>query len=185
MVQALAARVYAAGAADASVLSAAIAIVAHTGDERRYGDFLARFRAARTPQEEQRYLLGLAGFRPAELVERTLGLSLDGTVRTQDAPLLLRALLMGTHSRARAWQFFQANWERMAAKFPGPGIRRLCEGVLGLVTPAWEQEVRAFFRDRNINLGGKTLEQFLEQLHIAVVLRQREGAALRDYLRRQ
>jgi puromycin-sensitive aminopeptidase len=184
MVQALAARVYAAGAADAGVLSAAIAVVAHTGDEGRYADFLARFRAARTPQEEQRYLLGLAGFRPAPLVERTLDLSLDGTVRTQDAPLLLRALLMGTHSRARAWEFFQANWERMAAKFPGPGIRRLCEGVLGLVTPAWEEEVRAFFRDRNINLGGKTLEQFLEQLHVAVVLRQREGAALKEYLAR-
>jgi puromycin-sensitive aminopeptidase len=72
----------------------------------------------------------------------------------------------------------------MSKAFPGPGIRRLCEGVLGLVTPEWEREVNAFFRDRKINLGGKTLEQFLEQLHVLVRLRQREGAALHEYLRR-
>ncbi len=185
LTQMLAARVYTAGGGDASVLAAAIAIVAHTGDAARYDEFLARFRAARTPQEEQRYLLSLASFRPEALVERTLGLTLDGTVRTQDGPFLLRALLMGVHSRAQAWTFFRAKWEQMASLFPGPGIRRLCEGVLGLTSAEWEQQVQMFFRARNINLGGKTLEQFLEQLHIAVVLRQREGEGLRGYLRRE
>ena len=62
-------------------------------------------------------------------------------------------------------------------------MRRLCEGVQALATPGWEQEVRAFFAERKVSLGGKTLEQYLEQLHIAVRLREREGAALRDYLR--
>jgi puromycin-sensitive aminopeptidase len=181
-VQATAERLGTEGAGDASVQAAAVAILAHTGSTDRYEEFLGRFRAATTPQEEQRYLLALASFRPEPLVERTLQLVLDG-VRTQDAPFLLRALLMGTHSRARAWAFFRNNWERMSQTFPGPGIRRLCEGVLGLTTPQWEREVNAFFRDRNINLGGKTLEQFLEQLHVLVRLRQREGQALRDYLR--
>jgi puromycin-sensitive aminopeptidase len=185
MTQMLAARVYTAGEGDASVLAAAISIVAHTGDATRYDEFLRRFRAARTPQEEQRYLLALANFRRESLVERTLGMTVDGTVRTQDAPFLIRALLLGVHSRARAWAFFQEKWEQMAHAFPGPGIRRLCEGVLGLTSPEWEQQVQAFFHERNINLGGKTLEQFLEQLHIAVVLRRREGEALRGYLRRE
>jgi puromycin-sensitive aminopeptidase len=166
------------------VQAAAVAVLAHCGGAARYEEFLGHFRAAATPQEEQRYLLALALFRPEALVERTLQLTLDGGVRTQDAPFLLRSLLMGTHSRARAWAFFRANWERISQTFPGPGIRRLCEGILGLVSPEWEREVNAFFRDRNINLGGKTLEQFLEQLHVFVRLRQREGPALRDYLRR-
>jgi puromycin-sensitive aminopeptidase len=185
MTQMLAARVFTAGEGDASVLSAAISIVAHTGDAARYDDFLRRFRAARTPQEEQRYLLALANFRPEALVERTLAMTVDGTVRTQDAPFLMRALLLGVHSRSRAWAFFQEKWEQMARAYPGPGIRRLCEGVLGLTSPEHEQQVQAFFRERHINLGGKTLEQFLEQLHIAVVLRRREGEALRACLRRE
>jgi puromycin-sensitive aminopeptidase len=181
-VQATAARDFAANGHDAGVQAAVVAILAHTGDAARYDDFLARFRAAATPQEEQRYLLALAAFRPEALVERTLHLALEG-VRAQDAPFLLRALLLGTHSRARAWAFFQANWERMSQAFPGPGIRRLCEGVLGLVSPEWEREVSTFFRDRKISLGGKTLEQFLEQLHVLVRLKQRAGS-LHDDLRR-
>jgi puromycin-sensitive aminopeptidase len=185
MTQALAARVCTAGAADAGVLAAAISIVAHTGDSARFEDFLKRFRGARTPQDEQRYLLALANFRPEALVQRTLDLSLDGTVRTQDSPFLLRALLLGVHSREQAWVFFQQRWEQMARTFPGPGIRRLCEGVLGLTSAEQEQQVQAFFKERSINLGGKTLEQFLEQLHIAVVLRLRDGAVLSAWLRRE
>ncbi|MBX9659003.1 MAG: hypothetical protein K2X00_10585 [Nitrospiraceae bacterium] len=47
----------------------------------------------------------------------------------------------------------------------------------GIVTPATaelEQVVREFFHSRKIDLGGKTLEQYLEQLRIAVTLRNRE-----------
>src|SRR5262249_22613948 len=49
------------GAVPASVLAAAVAILAHAGDDARYAEFLSRFRSARTPQEEQRYLYALAG----------------------------------------------------------------------------------------------------------------------------
>jgi puromycin-sensitive aminopeptidase len=187
-VQARAAEVFAAaadrpGAVDAGVLAAVIHILAHTGDSARYDDFVRRFREAKTPQEEQRYLQALGGFRPAPLVARTLVRCLDGEVRTQDAPLLLRNMLYGVDSRALTWQFVQANWERMSKAYPTTGVRRMLEGVIGLATPEWEREVRAFVQARQVNLGGKTLEQYLEQLGIAVRLGQREGAALRGYLR--
>ncbi|MBI4629390.1 MAG: hypothetical protein HY729_11805, partial [Candidatus Rokubacteria bacterium] len=42
----------------------------------------------------------------------------------------------------------------------------------------------AFFTERKIDFGGKTREQYLEQLHAAVSLREREGAALAKYLAR-
>ena len=138
-----------------------------------------------TPQEEQRYLQSLASFRPAALVARTLAKALDGSVRAQDAPLLLRTLLLSTHGREQAWAFFQQHWDEMAQRFPGQGIRRLCEGLCGLTSERWEQEVQAFVRDRQIELGGKTLEQFLEQLHVVVALRRREGKALHEYLARR
>ncbi|MFO0881658.1 MAG: M1 family metallopeptidase [Gemmataceae bacterium] len=183
-VQQEAALILAGGQADVSVQAAAVVILAHGGDVSRYEEFLGRFRAARTPQEEQRFLLALAAFRPSSLIERTLQLSLDGTVRVQDAPLLLRTLLLGVHSREKAWTFFQTHWDEMARRFPGPGIRRLCEGWLGLTTEPWEQQVRKFVQERKIVLGGRTLEQFLEQLQVSVELRRREGKALHDYLRR-
>src|SRR5207253_10853452 len=46
-------------AADPDLTAAAVAILAHAGDRSRYDEFLGRFRAATTPQDEQRYLHAL------------------------------------------------------------------------------------------------------------------------------
>jgi puromycin-sensitive aminopeptidase len=167
---------------DANVAAALIPVLAHAGDAMRYDDFVKRFRAAATPQEEQRYLFSLAAFRPAALVERTLTSTLDGSVRTQDAPFLLRSLLMSVHGRDKAWEYVHANWEAMERGFPTNGVRRLFEGVLGLTTPERETEVHAFVAAKKVDLGGRTLAQYLEQLHALVTLRQREGENLHRYL---
>ena len=58
----------------------------------------------------------------------------------------------------------------------------MLEGVIGLATPELERDVHEFFTSRKIDLGGKTLEQYLEQLHIAVTFREMAGAALSKYL---
>jgi puromycin-sensitive aminopeptidase len=168
--------------ADANIEAAIIPIVAYVGDTARYEDFFDRFRTAASPQIEQRFLYALAAFRQTPLIERTLAGTLDGTFRTQDAPLLLRSMLMGVHSRDAAWAFVQTNWDKMSKAYPPNGLRRLCEGVLGLSTPEQEREVRRFFDERKIELGGKTLAQYLEQLRILVSLRDREAAGLRANL---
>ena len=177
-----AAQLFAEGRGSPSSQPAIVAFLAHHGDEKRYDDFLARFRDAKTPQLEQRYLVALAGFRRPELVARTLDLCLSEAVRAQDTPLLMGALLRGTHSRAQAWAFFRARWDELARRSPGPGLRRLCEGVMGLVRESWEEEVRAFFASRTDLPGGKVVEQILEQLEIAVTLRKRSRLAMREYL---
>ena len=169
---------------DPNVLPAVIAILAHAGDAVRYDEFLARFRSAATPQEEQRYLYALAGFRQPALLERTLARTIDGEIRTQDAPFVTRSLLLSVHARARAWDFVKQQWDAMDRLWPKHGLRRMAEGVTGLVTPELERDVHAFFAGRKIDLGGKTLEQYLEQLRVAVRLREREGAALAKLLAR-
>ena len=167
---------------DPNVLPALITILAHAGDGARYDEFLRRFRAAATPQEEQRYLYALAGFRQPALIGQTLARTLNGEIRTQDAPFVVRALLTGVHSRELTWDFVKTNWEAMERQYPKHALRRLAEGVIALATPELERDVHAFARARKIDFGGKTLAQYLEQLRIAVTLRAREGAALSKYL---
>ena len=72
----------------------------------------------------------------------------------------------------------------MARQYPGSAYRRMYEGVTALVSLEWERKVREFFEMRHIVLGGKTLEQYFEQLHVAVAFQQREGPALAAYLGR-
>ena len=172
-----------AAAPDPSVHAAVIALVAHTGGESEYQEFLARFKAATTPQGEQRYLRALTGFRTPELIRRTLEFCVNGEVRTQDAPFVVRDLLLSFHGREPAWDFVKEHWEEMERLYPSQsGLRRLCEGITGLATPALEADVRSFFGSRTVSFGGKTLEQYLEQLQVAVRFQERETSALRVYL---
>jgi puromycin-sensitive aminopeptidase len=167
---------------DPNVLAAIIAIMAHAGGETEYEDFLARFKGAATPQGEQRYLRALAGFRTPELIQRTLQMCVNGEVRTQDAPFVVRDLLLSVHGREPAWAFVKEHWGEMERLYPSQsGLRRLCEGITGLTTPALEADVRSFFGSRTVSFGGKTLEQYLEQLQVAVRFREQEAAALRAY----
>jgi puromycin-sensitive aminopeptidase len=168
---------------DPNVAAAAVGIVAHAGSAEDYDLFLARFKRAATPQEEQRYLRCLADFRPPELTRRTLELALGDDVRSQDAPFLVRDLLVGVHSREQAWAFLKERWEAFERRLPSlTGMRRMCEGITGLATPELEADVREFFAARQIALGGKSRDQYLEQLRIAVSFREREAARLTAYL---
>jgi puromycin-sensitive aminopeptidase len=169
---------------DPNVLPSLIGILAHVGDAARYDEFFKAFRSSTTPQEEQRYLYALVAFQPRPLVAETLAKTINGEVRTQDAPFVARAMLMTVHGRELAWDFIRANWGTMERQYPKHGLRRMAEGVIGLATPELERSVHEFFAERKIDLGGKTLEQYLEQLRVAVTLRGRDGARLGAYLAR-
>jgi puromycin-sensitive aminopeptidase len=70
----------------------------------------------------------------------------------------------------------------MNKTYPTNGVRRLFEGIVGLATPDLERQVHDFVAAKKVELGGKTLAQYIEQLRIVVSLREREGAALHRYL---
>src|SRR4029077_4810146 len=153
-----------------------------SGDPERYGDFVQRFRAATTPQDEPRYLYALTAFPHPELIAQTLGRTINGEIRTQDAPFVVRSLLMTVQVREQAWEFVKKQWDTMDRLYPKHVMRRMAEGVTGLITPELEADVHRFFQERRVEFGGKVLEQYLEQLRVAVALREREGAALAAYV---
>jgi puromycin-sensitive aminopeptidase len=186
-VQARGAEIYAGslkqpGSVDPNLLPAVIAILAHAGDAGRYDEFLTAFRSASTPQDEQRYLYALAAFRDPALLTQTLDRTLNGEIRTQDAPFVVRSMLMSVYARELTWDFVKRQWDTMDGLYPKHAMRRLAEGVTGLATRELEADVQAFFAAKKPQFGGKVLAQYLEQLHVAVTLRERESAALTAYL---
>ncbi len=166
---------------DPNLVPALVSIVAHSGTEADYGEFYAACKTATTPQEEMRYLFALAAFQPSELFERALALTTNSEVRTQNAPFLMRELLLNTHRRERAWQFLKDNWDDMLRHYPDSTIPRMCEGITGLITPELEADVAAFFAAHPVKGGEKMIQQHLEKLRIAVACQQRESDNLRNY----
>jgi puromycin-sensitive aminopeptidase len=155
-------------------------ILAHTGDAARYAEFMQHFKSARTPQEEQRYLFALANFTKIELLRQTMQMTLNGEVRTQNAPFLMHSLLYNRVSRYEAWDFIKANWETMVNRFPDSALPRMCEAIVALVDK--QPEVEEFFAEHKIRLGGKLIDQHLERLAVAVAFRKREGGKLEQSL---
>ncbi len=167
---------------DPNIVPALVSILAYIGDEACYEEFVKHYRTATTPQEERRYLFSLAMFRLPELLSRTLAKTINGEIRTQDAPFIVAAAMTNVYSRELAWEFVKVNWDEMNRLFPKQGLRRMCGGIVGLATPELEQDVRNFFGSRQIDLGGKTLDQYLEQLRVAVSFREREGGTIQTTL---
>jgi puromycin-sensitive aminopeptidase len=169
---------------DANVSAAVIGILAHAGDAAQFEEYVGRYRTASTPQEERRYLYSLTAFRVPELLMRALQMAVGGEIRTQDAPFIVRLALGNVYGRDLAWDFVKQQWDHMVRQYPKNGLRRLLEGISSLATPSLEEDVRRFVADRKIDLGGKTLEQYLEQLRIAVSFRERMLPTLDRYLAR-
>jgi hypothetical protein len=107
------------------------------------------------------------------LIDRTLDLTVNGEVRTQNSPYLMRGILLNRHARDKAWSFLKARWADMVRLYPDNSIPRMCEGIIGLVTPELEADVQDFFRKHPVKQGAKQMDQHLERLRVAVACRER------------
>ena len=165
-----------------NIAAAAAAAVACGGSGDDYTLFVERFRTGATPQEVRRYQNLLASFPGSAQMSATLGMSLDGTVRTQDAPYLVAQCLRNQRCGEQAWHFVRDNWEAMLEAYPNNAIVRMLDGVKALSQPNIAANVTAFFGSHDVPQGELTLQQHLERLRVNVALREREahrlGAAL-------
>lgn len=164
---------------DPNVVPAVMTVLAATGDSARYEDFYKEYKGAKTPQEEDRYMYSLAAFPDAKLLERTLKLCLSDEVRTQNAPYLMRNVMLNTSGRKLAWQFWKDNWKTITTRYPDNSIVRMCEGVASLACPDLEKDVLAFFKANPVPSGEKTMSQHLERLRVAVLFKEREEKTLK------
>ncbi len=158
-----------------NIAAAVAAAVAATGTSQDYAVFLARFQHAATPQEERRYQTLLAAFPGVSEMATTLEMSLNGTIRTQDAPYLVAQCMRHRDHGVQAWRFVRDHWEQMLQAYPDNAIVRMLDGVKGLSEPDVAAEIEAFCAQHPVPQGELTLQQHLEKLRVNVALRVREA----------
>jgi puromycin-sensitive aminopeptidase len=167
---------------DPNVAAAAVSIVAGVGDGADWERYVARFRSSESPQEQLRYLYGLAGFDSPELAARTLAMTLE-EIRSQNAPFVIFHLLANREVQDVAWAFVKREWERINARFPDNTIPRLLGGIVALSRPEQAADVEAFIAAHPVPQATKTVEQHLERLRVNVALRERDAARIAAHLR--
>ena len=164
---------------DPTLAAAALGVVAAHGDAEDFARIRRRFETASDPQTEQRHLAALADFPDPGLVRTILEGTLDGSVRTQDGPYLIRRALANRRCGPDAWGFLSGHWDRLLAIFPtNYSLARMLEGVTALDRPELAGQVHDFMAAHPLPQGAKQVAQHLERLDINVALRTRESERL-------
>ena len=158
---------------DPSLAAASVNVIASTGDREDYQRFADMTEHAPTPQEQLRYLYALPLFPDAEALDRTLSATLDGGIRSQNAPFVLAFAMTNRFQGARAWSFVKEHWDELSTAFPSPLVIRMVDGIRYLNRPQDEADAAAFFEAHPVPQSSKTLQQTLERQRIMVALRAR------------
>ncbi len=159
---------------DTTISAAALFVTASHGDADDFARVHAAWLGADDPQSEQRNLRSLADFPDAELVMSILAETLDGRVRSQDGPYLIRRALTNRHAGVATWSFVTENWQKINELFPSNSISRMLEGVVALDHSGTASEVAEFLEYNPIPQGEIQVAQHLESLRINVAARERE-----------
>ena len=164
---------------DPTLAAAALSVVAAHGDAHDFARIRQRFEDASDPQTEQRHLAALADFGDPELVRTILEGTLDGSVRTQDGPYLIRRALANRRCGPDAWDFLSGHWDRLLAILPtNYSLARMLEGVTALDRTELATRVHDFMAEHPLPQGAKQVAQHLERLDVNVALRARESGRL-------
>ncbi|MGH9216400.1 MAG: ERAP1-like C-terminal domain-containing protein, partial [Acidimicrobiales bacterium] len=166
---------------DPGLAAAALVVSATLGDETLHERLVERFRASDNPQDRERLLLALSRFRDPACLQRTLDTALSGTVRTQDAPYLLRETLTNRDNGAAAFAFITERWSEITDRFPANSIPRLVSGVRAVRDRPLAEQVVAFLADHPIPQA-QQVRQHVERMWVTVALAERESERLAAYL---
>jgi puromycin-sensitive aminopeptidase len=164
--------------ADPALLAAAIDIVAAHGTADEHARYVTSMQSAPSPQEIERFRGALADFPGAAEIQRTLTMTLDGTLRTQDVPFVIRRALRNIAQGPEAWRFITERWDDLTAAIPSNLVARMLEGVSALAEPEQAAAVASFLDDHPVPQGKTLIEQHRERLRVHVALRDRERPRL-------
>jgi aminopeptidase N len=165
-----------------NLADAVVSLAARGGDATLFERFLAASRAATTPQDQRRFLLGLGSFGEPALVERALELALTDQVGTQDVALLLARLLANRAAGERAWAFVKRRWPKLRRRMPPMLVTRPIEALPALGTRRYRRDVAAFFRANPVPTAARAIKQTLEQFDLNVAFDERVERELAGWL---
>jgi len=167
-------------AVDASLASAAVAVLAATGSTGEYEGFLRARDEAATPQEQLRYRCALPDFRDAALVERTVAMALTDEIRPQNVPGVLARAIANREHGERAWALVKERWTEIERRIAHSTLVYVAEGVRFLATSELAQDAGTFFAGHPIPQSALQLQQHLERQRVNADLRRRVTGELAE-----
>jgi aminopeptidase N len=154
-------------------------LAARKGDDSLHAKYVARMRAAASPEERVLALSGLAGFDQEKLVEKTLALSLDEKTKVSDLRYLFRPFVERDATAIISYRWVRAHFDALKRRLPGFVVERITGVVAGLCDVGEADSAAGFFRPRlhETEGGDKFLDQAVETSKLCAALRAGQGQA--------
>jgi aminopeptidase N len=165
------------------VAEGALRAAAFDGDEALYDTIMADLKNARTPEIYYRDTGALSRFRNPKLVERTLQFAL--TMRSQDSPYMISAIMQRPATEKQAWQFVQEQWpsiEKLGGAFAG-GV--IVQGTSSFCDAGMRDQVKTFFTAHPGPAAERSLKQAVERINICLDLKAQQQEQLATWLKDQ
>ena len=160
----------------------AFAIAARSGDAALYDDWLRRAERAATPEEHDRYLFSLAGFRDPALIRRSIALWSSPSLRDQDVAGFVSQMIANPASRDEAWRALQSGWPELRPKVISFGGRGAVSALGVYCDAKARDEIAAFFASHPTPEAERTVEQTLERIDQCVALKAGQAESLERWL---
>ncbi len=160
------------------------ALTAQAGDEHTFETLLQLEDAADLQEEKMRFLRALTRFKRADLLQKTLELTLSPRVRSQDSVSLVIGVAMNRHGGDLAWEFVKDNWDEFNRRYGAGGfaIMHLVSIIGRFTTLEHAADVEAFFADHPAPGAQRTIQQSLERIRINARWLEVRGAEAGEWL---
>ena len=159
-------------------------LAAQEGDQTTYEALLKLKRQTDLHEERVRILRALARFSQEDLLQKTLELSLQPEVLTQDTVMLVAAVASNRRGRELAWQFTKDNWDEFSRRYSGGGfaMMRLANITGGFTSLNKVEEIEDFFNQHPTPAASRTIQQSIERIRLNTAWLHRNRNNLEDWL---
>ena len=158
---------------DADLAAAVLSVVASDATAEEVDAVLERYRRPRDPMDQIRHLYSLARLSEPKLISPVLELCLS-EFRSQNAPMLLGAMLSTRAAGPLAFAFVREHFAEMLERYPDNLIPRMLEGLASLAqldengVPLYLDQVLTFCRESVHGARQRLVNQSLERLLVNV-----------------
>jgi aminopeptidase N len=169
---------------DPDLARIALPLAARRGDAALFERLRAAHANPGTPETRLLALAGLSGFEDPALVERTLGLILDRTIKVQDFRYVFFPLATRRATRDLTFAWMQRHFDELTVAVPA-FLRRRFIGVAGAMCDRRRvQAVETFLRPRLENIEGaeRNARQSVEEGLRCAALAEKEAPATSRWL---
>lgn len=167
------------------VAGVALPISAWFGDPSLWLSYKLSLENAPTPAARVAVIRGLGSFRGADLLQKSLGLFLDGTLRAQDMWTVIGPSYGQPETFEVTWAWFTENFDAIVAKLGDESLPRMPGVGSGFCSPEGRKKVESFFAEPGRTAPGseRNLSQTLERIEQCIRRKQYYGVGMEAFLK--